>query len=98
MLVLKKWVSYFRQQNVIVVFYEMPVNGRLKNLEVAKKTRDAFHVYFPEPDYLYLEDFSFSSMQTTDGIHLDPPSARIASGYFKNEVQQLFSMLLLQSR
>jgi hypothetical protein len=67
---IKLYINLLENQGVKFVFFEMPVNKSVCELNYPKKIRETFYKYFPKDKYLYLPSPNCSAYNTTDGIHL----------------------------
>jgi hypothetical protein len=88
---LHKWTDVLKKNNVRVVFFEMPVNEKLRNSPGVKRMKEALKSAFPPGEYLYIPDADGLDLKTVDGKHLDKVSADIYSGYFRIEAEKIMS-------
>lgn len=80
---LKTYVNALEQKGVTIVFFEMPVNGKLCNLPMATTIRETFYKYFPADHYHYIRIPDCSEYKTMDGEHLSPDEVIKYTDYFK---------------
>lgn len=84
---LEVYVDDLNQKKVKVVFYEMPVEESLKDLEQPMQIRQAFYKTFPENIYNYIHaPFDFKVI-SHDGIHLTANSILEYSKFFKEQTE-----------
>ena len=86
---LRSYVTYFRDQGVKIVFYEMPIDEKLKETKRYLNIKRAFQKEFPSTEYNYIltpQSFVFKSK---DGIHLTGSGIKSYSSFFKNEAQKI---------
>lgn len=86
---LHQMVTLLEQRNVRVIFYEMPVDQRLCNTPRAKAIRGAFQRRFPPSAYSYVYPPTCAGYHTTDGLHLDGPSATKYTQYLQQQIARL---------
>jgi hypothetical protein len=81
-------IQEIRKENIEVVFFEMPFYEKARNLAGPKTVRDAFHRYFPESQFKYV-DIPADVYETSDGIHLAVPEAVRYTRYLKLQLNQI---------
>ncbi len=72
---LKEQIDILRQNGVSIVFFELPIESVLHNLEEPTIIRQSFLKEFPKSDYEYIEQPNCKDFYTTDGVHLSEKSA-----------------------
>jgi hypothetical protein len=87
--VLKNLVAGFKQQNIQVVFFEIPFDAELENTAINQQNRKYFSQYFPESEYKYVQLPPVNNYVYSDGIHLSVESALPYTLYLKNELEKL---------
>lgn len=80
---IKALINNLERQGVTFIFFEMPVNERIKHLQRFEQTREVLQREFPDSRYLYLPPDT-TSYVTTDGEHLDFEGQKTFSHYFKS--------------
>jgi len=88
---LKEYVVKIEGNDTNIVFFEMPVDNRLKNLPQAQTVRETFMKFFPPTRYSYILLPDSSKYETTDGVHLTKEEARRYTIYFKSKNEDLLS-------
>lgn len=86
---LRQAVTLLAQRDVQVIFYEMPVDYRLCDLPRVQAIRGAFRRYFPPATYAYVYVPTCAGYVTTDGLHLDGPSATRYTNFLQNQIARL---------
>jgi len=81
---LKKHIYFLESQGVKVIFFEMPVNPILTELNKAKYLRNRVRKDFPNNAYIGLPQ-NIDSYTTSDGVHLTNEESKIYTNYFKKE-------------
>ena len=84
---LKAMMNSLEKQGVKFVFFEMPINERLYDIENNVQTRRVVKLHFLPDQYSFLPSDTTKYL-TTDGIHLGDREARIYSHYLKNQLKQ----------
>ena len=74
-------------KGVRFVFFEMPVNERLRHTKRFEQTRAILQKEFPQSRYVYLPADTATYM-TTDGLHLNQAEQRAFSHHFKEVLSQ----------
>lgn len=83
---LRQIVTLLEQRNVQVIFYEMPVDQRLCHTPRVKAIRRAFQQHFPPSVYFYVYPPTCAGYHTTDGLHLDGPSATRYTNFLQHQL------------
>ncbi|MBK8397946.1 MAG: hypothetical protein IPL26_22250 [Leptospiraceae bacterium] len=83
-------VTFLNNNGVNVVFFEMPVNKELVQLEKAVYFRSKIIETFPNNRFIPMPE-NLDSYKTNDGIHLNPEEAMLYSNYFRNETIKMFN-------
>jgi len=86
---LKKYIGYFEDRGVKIIFFEMPVEEILCSAPRAVHLRTYLRKQFRPSDYEYIPLPDCSLYKTSDGIHLNPESEAIYKNYFFNEVDKI---------
>lgn len=87
---LKEQVVQLQSKEVNVVFFELPVNGKLIDMPLAYTIRHALDRYFPKTEYNYLplpEDCR--DYISSDGVHLGKKEALKYTLYFKEKAEKI---------
>ncbi len=82
---LKRYIRAFQDHGTKILFFEMPVNHQLTELDHPKAVRESFRLFFPESEFTYLPRDT-SSYQTTDGVHLSQSEATKFSLFIKQKL------------
>lgn len=77
------YVAELGKKGVQVIFFEMPVNGKLCDLPKARIIRETFYKDFPPAKYRYISMPACSEYETTDGVHLGHEEAERYTAYFR---------------
>lgn len=80
-------VSQLEKDGSEIIFFEMPVNNRLKETDNFKEVRLFFSENFPSSQYQYLPNDE-STYLTTDGHHLCYSEQIKYTDYFKRAIQK----------
>ncbi len=88
---LKEYMFKIENNQTNIVFFEMPVDNKLKNLPQAKTIRKTFMKFFPSSQYNYLILPGSYEYETTDGVHLTKEEALRYTIYFKSKNEDFFS-------
>jgi hypothetical protein len=86
--VIKSLLTTFKNDNIQIIFFEVPVNEELQHTTSMNEVRQYFNIYFPKTEFRYVplpadNDYFFS-----DGVHLAPQSALKYTHYLRNELHQ----------
>lgn len=92
---LKYYVDILERNHVTVVFFEMPIQHELCGLNKPTAIRNQFYKTFSRDAYHYIDMPNCNDYSTTDGLHLDKPSAEKYSFFFRDEMNMLNSFDLL---
>ena len=84
---LKAYVINLQKRGVNIVFFEMPVNSVLRNLQKPSIIRSSFYQNFSPAAYTYIPIPDSLKFETTDGIHLNKDDAFIYTSYFKSKIK-----------
>ncbi|MBN1981130.1 MAG: hypothetical protein JW795_06340 [Chitinivibrionales bacterium] len=90
---LRQTVDRIESYGTAIAFFEMPVDSQLTYCRLPLVIRENFNHYFPHKRYTYLMPPSGFPLATTDGQHLDNPSARRYSSYFVSMIGSFNSNL-----
>jgi hypothetical protein len=80
--ILKKYVEFLESKEVLIVFYEMPVNSQLSTPNyIREKVINDFskNIFIKTP-------INIDTFKTVDGLHLSDIELQIYTSYFKKEV------------
>lgn len=86
---LQQLVNDFQEEGTCVIFFEMPISCNLDQLLKSTSTRALMKQYFPEKEFHYLPQLDCQDFNTTDGIHLDGPSAQKMLDYVVKRVEKV---------
>lgn len=86
--ILTEHINFLESKNTDVIFFEIPVNAELINLEKANYLRTRVQKAFPQNIFIQLPQ-NVDFYKTTDGLHLTKKEAKVYSTYFMSEVQGL---------
>lgn len=86
---LKNTIDNLKQQGIKIAFYEMPCDKRISNSTLSASLKEDTHKIFPESKYLWLQNPTNTTYNTTDGLHLDYQSNLKYTKYFVKEVRNL---------
>lgn len=86
---LKYYVDLLEKNNVRVVFFEMPIQHELCGLNKPVAIRNQLYKTFPRTKYQYMDMPNCNDYSTTDGLHLDKPSAEKYTFLFRDEMSKL---------
>lgn len=89
---LSQQIQTLRDDNVQVVFFEMPFYAKAQNLREPTLIRQEFHKYFPAARFKYI-DLPSDAYDTSDGIHLAPREATRYTLYLRKMLAQDISGL-----
>jgi hypothetical protein len=96
---LSRDIGLLEKRGATIVLFEMPVDPRISSLPEWRMLQRRLRERFPEERYAYLNTSSPSTpYTTTDGIHLDKPSAARYSGHFQQARMELKKGATAQSR
>ncbi|TFF38753.1 hypothetical protein [Mucilaginibacter psychrotolerans] len=85
---LKSYVSYMQKKNVVIVFFEMPIDTRIQELPLQKFLRTKFLQTFPKSNYKYIPLPNWKHCNTFDGLHLTREDAIKYTAYLKGEIKK----------
>lgn len=86
--VIRSLVSKLEDRGTKIVFYEMPLNDRLRHIRSNEQTRQAVIRMFPKDRYVYLPNDT-STYLTNDGEHLDSEGQRRYSHFLKKTLASI---------
>jgi hypothetical protein len=86
---LQEHVKYLQENKISVVFFEMPVDSRLKESPKAKELRKVLYSAFPRQEYNYIKLDLAHQYKTSDGVHLPSEEANKYSIYLINELRSI---------
>lgn len=88
--VLTNHLLFLKREGVNIIFFEMPINRELINLDrvlfVRKKMKGSFNGF----DFIELPK-NIDFYKTTDGVHLKNDESIIYTEYFKNEAKKILT-------
>ncbi len=69
------------------VFFEMPIHEELQNSPSMNMIRSTLEKKFPREEYLWIENFSASETETSDGIHLTSKASITVTEYLLSKLK-----------
>jgi hypothetical protein len=89
-LILKSLIEGFRNENIGIVFYEVPFDKELERTASTLAIREYYGKYFPPSEFKYIsQPPSADNYIYSDGVHLGLQSALDYTLYLKNELNTL---------
>jgi hypothetical protein len=85
---LSNYINDIKSKGVNIIFFEMPLNPNLTELQLAKFIRNGFYKHFPVNINNYIKMPDCSGYVTTDGLHLNDADAVKYTKYFKEEMKR----------
>lgn len=79
-------INNLKNQNINVIFFEMPVNSKIQNLSKPLQLRALIQKKFPEIDFIPAPKES-EKYKTTDGVHLSIKEAVRYTSYLKDKIK-----------
>lgn len=86
--ILAEHVKFLESKNTEVIFFEMPVNFELVNLDKATYLRARIENEFPKNSFIKLPP-NVNFYKTADGFHLTKDEAQEYSTYFREELKRI---------
>lgn len=81
-------ITILKSQGVKIIFFEMPINAQLVDLNLAVYFRNKVKNEYPHFDFIE-HPKDLENYKTTDGHHLTKDEAKIYSGYLNKRVTDL---------
>ena len=86
---LKQLFEQFQEEGTSIIFYEVPIDHRLRQTNSMVEVRKYFNDYFPKKDFRYISLPEKDNYIYTDGVHLNKESALAYTLYLKQELNKL---------
>ncbi len=87
--IIKSYIDDMSEKGVKFVFFEVPGETRVISLEGPVAIREQMYKVFPRDKYTYIDLPDCSGYTTTDGEHLDKPSALKYAEFLREEIDKL---------
>lgn len=87
--IIKSYIDDMSEKGVKFVFYEVPGETKVTQLPGPVAIREQMYKAFPRNKYTYIDLPDCSGYSTTDGEHLDKPSALKYAEFLREEINKL---------